>query len=94
MQEFEQLDESDAIIDILYDNQFIDEEGNVYPIAEDEGIEPYCNHTFVSGKGEYHIKLSDGGCKVNIFQAQRCSKCGYVIQGDLLNTITYKVCPH
>lgn len=78
----------------MYDRQFVDEEGNIYPILEDEGIEPYCNHTFVSGTGGDHTKFSDGSCLVREFYAQRCSKCGYVIQGDEINRITFAKCPH
>lgn len=90
VQEFEQLKAQE----ILFDKQFVDEDGNIYPIAEDDGIEPYCNHTYVAGTGLDHIKKSDGSCKIIEFEAQRCSKCGYVLQGKTINTITYAVCPH
>lgn len=90
LQEFEQSKTQE----ILFDNQFVDEDGNIYPILDDEGIEPYCDHTFVSGTGLDHIKQSGGGCKIIEFEAQRCSKCGYIIQGKTINTITYVVCPH
>lgn len=94
MQEFRQDETLGDIQEILYDGQFIDEMGNVFPIMEDDGIEPHCDHTFVSGTGFDHIKNSNGGCEVREFHAQRCSKCGYVKRGDWISTTTYAVCPH
>lgn len=81
------------IIELKYDAQFTDEEGNVYPIPE---VEPHwgCDHTYVSGTATDHEKTSDGGCIVRQFRAQRCSKCGTVVRGDLISTTTYVVCPH
>ena len=92
VQDFELLEK----IEIQYDRQFTDEEGNVYPIAEEEPAVTYrgCSHTFVSGTLTEHGKKSDGGCVVKEYRAQRCSKCGYMIQGDLISTHEYVVCPH
>ncbi len=83
------------VVEIRYDRQFTDEEGNIYPILEEETA-PYrgCNHVFVSGTATTHRKLSNGGCIVEQYHAQRCSKCGAVIQGDLINSLTYQICPH
>ncbi len=94
LQEFEESETQEIIQKIMYDRQFMDEEGNIYPILEDNGIEPHCNHTFVSGTAVDHIKNSSGGCEVIEFYAQRCSKCGYVIQGETIRTLTYVKCPH
>ncbi len=90
LQEFELLERPE----IQYDNQFTDEMGNTYLFADDDTIEPYCDHTFVSGTATTHRKISDGGCEVRDYKAQRCSKCGYVIRGDLICTLTYVTCPH
>lgn len=94
IQEFNFSETQESIHKFLYDRQFTDEEGNIYPIMEDDEIEPHCNHTFVSGIGGDHIKTSGGGCIVTEFRAQRCSKCGYIIQGEEIQRVTYKVCPH
>lgn len=94
VQEFKESEVMKSTQELLYDRQFVDEAGNVYPIMEDEGIEPYCNHTFVSGTGYDHTKFSDGSCLVREFYAQRCSKCGYVIQGDAISRTTFTKCPH
>lgn len=91
MDEFDPWEESE----ILYENQFIDEEGNIYPILEEiPGTARGCSHDYVSGTAKKHYKTSDGGCEVTVYRAQRCSKCGTVIAGEILNVITYQVCPH
>lgn len=82
------------IIELLYEKEFVDEEGNVYPVPEDEGVEPYCNHSYVSGEARNHHSFSDGSCEVRIYNAERCVRCGQVIYHDWINTITYAVCPH
>lgn len=81
-------------LEIRYDHQFIDEEGNIYPVYEDGSIEPYCNHEFVSGTSEIHKKYSDGSCEVREYRSKRCVKCGYIVQGDLIATQIYVTCPH
>lgn len=78
---------------ILYDSQFTDEEGNIYPVPE---ITPQwgCDHTYVSGTLSDHTKNSDGSCVVTQYRAQRCSKCGAVVRGDRISQTTFDVCPH
>lgn len=94
MQEFKEAEVPEYLQKILYDGQFVDEDGNIYPIPKDDSIEPHCSHTFVNGTLFDHTKTSDGGCIMREYKAQRCSKCGYVIRGDLISTITYVTCPH
>ncbi|MCM1327742.1 MAG: M56 family metallopeptidase [Bacteroidales bacterium] len=82
------------IYPVLYDNQFTDEEGNVYEI--EEGVQTYatCVHQYVSGKTINHTPYADGSCKYILYLAQRCTKCGYVKQGDVFSEQFYPVCPH
>lgn len=89
---FEPLKESD----IVYDKQFVDEEGEIYPYSDEDIITTYrsCSHDFVSGTANEHTKYSDGSCKVVVYRAQRCGICGYVIRGEVIKTVTYTVCPH
>lgn len=94
MQEFREAETKVDAPELLYDRQFVDEEGNIYPILEDDGIEPHCDHTFVSGTGFGHRKTSDGGCVLREFEAQRCSKCGYVIEGAEISRTIFAKCPH
>lgn len=85
-----------AEMEFLYDKQFIDTEGNIYPCTDEETDTIYesCSHDFVSGTLEEHTKKSDGSCEIERYHAQKCSKCGYVIKGDEKNGITYTACPH
>ncbi|MCH5344731.1 MAG: M56 family metallopeptidase [Acetatifactor sp.] len=78
---------------VYYDVQFIDEEGNVYPV-EDISSHEACDHTFVSGTVGEHLRNSTGGCTYTIFKAQRCTKCGGMLIGDMISQTTYVVCPH
>lgn len=86
--------EYDADIVILYDMQFVDEEGNIYPV--EDGIETYmsCTHYFVSGTLQEHAEHADGSCTVYTYEAQRCMKCRLVIKGGLVSTVSYAPCPH
>lgn len=95
LEELDQSGTQEVLHNIQYEKQFMDEAGNIYPILEDnDQIEPHCNHTFVNGTGADHIKKSDGSCKIIEFEAQRCSKCGYIIQGKTIRTLIYETCPH
>lgn len=81
-------------IEIFYEKEFVDGDGNVYPVSEDESAEPYCNHSYVSGELRNHHPYSDGSCEMRYYNAERCVRCGHVIRGDLINIISYMVCPH
>lgn len=81
-------------IEFLYEKQFTDEEGNVYPVFDEEGASTYCNHVYEPGTIQYHLKLSGGGCEVNEYYADRCIRCGQVIRGDWISTTTFAKCPH
>ena len=81
---------------ILYEEQFIDDEGNVYPIYDENSTNVYasCTHSYITGTVVKHTKNSNGGCTVRSYSAKRCSKCGLVVTGDLLSTVQYDPCPH
>ncbi len=88
---------TDTILDemeILYDRQFVDAEGNIYPVSEEGTARWGCNHDFESGLLADHTRKSDGSCVVNKYNAQMCKKCNYTIQGDWLGSVTYNPCPH
>lgn len=84
---------SDAA-EITYDEQFTDEEGNVYSAGR--GIQPssICNHTYQAGTYQTHTKSTDGGCTVKVYSAKRCTGCGLIVIMEYLNTITYATCTH
>lgn len=83
-------------IDIRYEEQFVDEMGNIYQLQNEMSASTYslCNHDYVTGTLSEHTKNSSGGCTVKVFSAKRCSKCGVTSVGSKINEITYAVCPH
>ncbi len=94
VQEFKESEVVKGGQELLYDRQFVDGAGNIYPMLENDEIEPHCDHTFVSGTGYDHTKTSDGGCVMREFKCQRCSKCGYIKEGGEISRTIFKVCPH
>lgn len=87
------------IEEVRYDMQFVDEEGNIYEVTESDingevTICATCNHEYVSGRIQNHKLNSGGGCTIYLYEAQRCTKCGNVLKGELINQTTYVTCPH
>ena len=74
---------------------FVYEDGTQV-IDNGENPENYilCNHVMKDGYYQVHRSNSTGGCTVNIYNAQRCIRCGYIKSGSLHNVVTYMVCPH
>lgn len=79
--------------EIICDEQFIDEAGQIYP-AGNQGQRVTCNHNIVSGYFQNHLKDDNGGCTVRTYKSTRCTKCNTIWLGDLFSTTTYVKCPH
>lgn len=79
---------------ILYDEQFIDESGNIYPANTNNARVICFGHNIVSGYLQTHVKDDDGGCTVKIYNSTRCTKCNTIWVGDLVATYIYVTCPH
>lgn len=80
--------------EIVYENQFIDEEGNIYNLDE-SGDDPLdCEHSYLSGTLQTHQIISDGSCIVITYEAQMCEHCKELLQGNLLSESTNMVCKH
>ncbi|MGN8630703.1 M56 family metallopeptidase [Blautia sp. HCP3S3_G3] len=95
--EFGSFSDGDSTIDCdfsLSDTIFVYEDGTQVAITDDSSSYVLCNHTMTSGYYNVHKSNSSGGCTVTVFKAQKCTKCGYLIIGDLYKTETYPVCPH
>ena len=90
------VDGNESVSENNEDYQFIDEEGNIYPISEEpsESVYRACSHTYSSGTISKHEKNSNGGCVVKTYKAQRCTKCGDTIWGEQVGWNQYDVCPH
>lgn len=90
--------ENDIIDEINFyghEDVFITNDGETI-IIENRNSNEYaiCNHTFASGKVSKHISDGNGGCTVKLYNAQRCTKCYYIVLGSLIKTTTYVTCPH
>ena len=83
-------------MDIRYEKQFVDGNGNVYPIEDEIAVEAYasCTHNYVSGTVQLHKKNENGGCVLETYSATRCSKCGNTIVGSIMSEYEYTACPH
>ncbi|MDE7267160.1 MAG: hypothetical protein K2N89_06830 [Lachnospiraceae bacterium] len=77
---------------------FVTETGEVhYDVYTEQGeYQTYgsCSHTYTSGTITKHTKNSSGGCKVDYYDGKCCNKCGHIIYGDNIQSISYSVCPH
>lgn len=85
--------------EILYEYQFVDENGNVYELSKEqfEGeVETCasCTHNYVAGQSQMHVNKTDGGCIVYIYESSRCSLCGDLEKSELINRVEYMMCPH
>lgn len=76
------------------DSIFVYEDGTQVPITSKDSSYVLCNHIMVNGYYNVHKSNSSGGCTVTVYNAQQCSRCGYLKLGDLYATHTYTVCPH
>lgn len=84
----------DQVFEVVYDQEFIDEAGNISPVSE---IQPnvFCiGHQWVSGYLQIHSRNDDGSCTVEVYNSNRCVLCNTVTRGDLYATINYVKCPH
>lgn len=78
----------------LYDEEFIDAEGNITPASS---YSPYVfciKHKIVSGYFQAHQKYDDGSCFVKVHESTRCTICNTIWIGDLFSTTTFVKCPH
>lgn len=74
----------------------VSDDGTIYDIScIDENGRAACNHNYsVQVEVTKHIKNSNGGCTMKVYEGYKCGKCGYVKYGDLSSTHTYVSCPH
>lgn len=79
---------------ILYDEQFVDENGEIYPADTATEQETCPEHKTVSGIVQIHEKNSEGGCTLETYEGTRCTECGTVWKGELLHRTTKIPCIH
>lgn len=84
-----------GFIDIIrYDEQFVDENGEIYSVDSVLGDETCIEHDIVSGIVQIHEKDKEGGCTLETYEGTRCMKCGAVWKGEFLHKTKKEVCPH
>lgn len=79
---------------LLYDEQFVDEKGEIYPVELTTEEEICSEHEIVPGVVQIHHKDSDGGCTTETYEGTRCTECGMVWKGNLLREARKIPCPH
>lgn len=79
---------------VLYDEQFVDENGEIYPADTTTEQETCPEHKTVSGIVQIHEKNSEGGCTLETYEGTRCTECGTVWKGELLHRTTKIPCIH
>lgn len=58
-----------------------------------ETAEQNCTaHETLSGKCQIHLKDDEGGCVIEIYKAEMCTKCKSVWLKELLTTVVDNMC--
>lgn len=81
---------------VLYERQWVDQDGNVYPLEDSEvGTYVICFfHDYEEGTLVQHVAHTDGSCTVYYYSARRCAKCGKIVDQELEMTVNYPNCTH
>lgn len=82
------------VFDILYDEEFISETGEIYPVNSVQPNVLCLAHNWVSGYMQIHDKQDNGSCYVYVYHSDRCTRCNTVTVGDLSSTHYFVTCPH
>nr|WP_300659950.1 M56 family metallopeptidase [uncultured Acetatifactor sp.] len=85
----------EALADVVvYDEQFVDEAGQVYPIRTPDTSFPCDNHDIVSGYYQMHVVNEDGSCVVETYECTKCVRCDTIWLGDFCTKSIQFVCEH
>lgn len=79
---------------ILYDEQFVGEDGKIYPANFCNETEVCSLHVEMLGVVQVHIKDGTAGYMIEIYEASRCAKCGMVWTGEVLYKVRKDLCIH
>ena len=82
------------VFEVLYDEEFIDETGTIYPVTSYQPQVFCLAHNWVSGYLQLHDKHDDGSCIVYVYNSERCTRCNTVTRGDLFSTHYFVSCIH
>lgn len=79
---------------ILYDEQFVDEDGNITPVSGISERTICLGHRIVEGYYQTHVKDGKGGCTVKTYHSTQCVYCFTIWIGDLCSVDMSVKCPH
>lgn len=80
---------------VIYEKEYIDEEGNIYALNEEASPTVFCIfHSYQNLKVVEHYLLNNGGCEVWFYDAVMCEKCHYTKTKELTAIDRFDVCPH
>lgn len=82
---------------VLYDKQFVDPNGQIYPIDSTASEDSCLKHKVISGMVQIHEKDpegGEGGCTLETYEGTRCIECGTVWRGILLHKTRKIPCIH
>ena len=87
--EFELCNTDDITYEIIYQGEVAD-----VPEQVQAQVEPRHAHKLVDITLKEHKKKSNGSCVTTYYEGQKCSTCGTVWKGDVINTVTMAKCTH
>ena len=79
---------------ILYDEQFVDEDGNITPVSGISEQTICLGHRIVEGYYQTHVKDGKGGCTVKTYHSTQCVYCFTIWISTVYSKDTYAKCPH
>lgn len=80
--------------EILNDEVFVDAEGELYAVSIETAEQNCTAHETLSGKCQIHLKDDEGGCSIEIYEAEMCTECKSVWLEELVYTTKYDECEH
>lgn len=79
---------------VLYNEQFVDQDGEIYPIDSANELEACSEHGIVAGFVQIHEKNGEDGCVIETYEGTRCTKCGNVWKGGFFYKTRTVPCTH
>lgn len=84
----------DNEIEVLYEVEFINMEGNVYPVNFFNPHVFCLEHDIELGFYQVHIQDNTDGCTVILYESKRCAICHAIWIGELYKTSEWSYCSH
>jgi len=85
--EFTPYNTEDTTYEIIYNGKAVD-------VSEQGQIDPQHFHNLVDTTIKEHKKKSDGSCVTTYYEGQKCTSCGRLWKGDVINVVTMAKCTH